>query len=252
MTITALQKYAQTWRHKAVLRLVYDDFFNRLAADCLDGLTFEIGGGIGNLKSRLPHVVTTDVQFAPWLDCVANAQSLPFADACAANIVMLDVLHHVQFPTLFFREAERVLRPGGRILLIEPAITWGSTLFYRLLHSEPVRSSADALAEGSPSVGRDPYDANQAIPTILATRDQQRFHRQFPSLRIRRVDWFSFVVYPLSGGFQRWSLISLKMARRLLRIERAIEPWLGRYAGFRMMLLIEKDQARRSIPTRAA
>jgi len=45
-------------------------------------------------------VVATDVQSAPWLDCVADAQRLPFADGCAANIVMVDVLHHLALPAL--------------------------------------------------------------------------------------------------------------------------------------------------------
>ncbi len=236
----ALGKYAQIWDRKPVLRVVYEDFYDRLAAECLPGLTIEIGGGIGNLKQRLADVITTDIQFAQWLDCVADAQRLPFAACCAANIVMVDVLHHIEFPLVFFREIERVLQPGGRALMVEPAITWGSTLFWRLFHHEPVRSSADVLMEGRPTAERDPYDSNQAVPTILATRDRERFHKQFPALRIKRVDWFAFAAYPLSGGFQRWSLLSARLARRLLRIERAIEPLLGRHAGFRMMIVIEK------------
>ena len=235
-----LGQYAQVWKRKPVLRLIYDDFYDRLVAQCRPGLTIEIGGGIGNLKQRLGDVVATDIQFAPWLDCVADAQRLPFAASCAANIVMVDVLHHVEFPVAFFREVERVLRPGGRVLMVEPAITWGSTLFYRFLHQEPVRTSADILVDGRPSAGRDPYDSNQAIPTLLATRDRERFHRLFPGLRIARVDWFSFAAYPLSGGFQRWSLLGAGMARRLLQIERAVEPVLGRHAAFRMMMVVEK------------
>ena len=38
----------------------------------------------------------------------------------------------------------------------QPAITWGSTLFYRLMHSEPVRMSADILRQGQPDPHRDP------------------------------------------------------------------------------------------------
>lgn len=238
----ALGTYAQIWDRKPVLRVIYEDFYDRLASKCLPGATIEIGGGIGNLKQRLAGVVTTDIQFAPWLDCVADAQHLPFAAGCAANIVAVDVLHHIEFPAIFFREIERVLRAGGRAVMVEPAITWGSTLFYRLFHHEPVCSSATALAEGCPSATRDPYEANQAIPTILATRDRERFHKQFPALRIKRVDWFALAAYPLSGGFQRWSLLSAGMARRMLRIERAIEPLLGRHAGFRMMIVVEKVQ----------
>ena len=235
-----LADHRGVWDRKPVLRLVYEDFYDRIAAACRSGRTIEIGGGIGNLKRRLREVVATDIQSAPWLDCVADAQRLPFADACAANIVMVDVLHHLEFPLVFFREAARVLRPGGRVLMVEPAITWGSTAFYRLFHHEPVRTAADVLEDGNPDPRRDPYDSNQAIPTLIATRDRDRFHRLVPALRIAGVQWFALAAYPLSGGFQPWSLIGEGAARRLLRLERVIEPALGRFAGFRVLLTIEK------------
>ena len=235
-----LADHRRVWERKRVLRVVYDDFYDRIAAACHAGLTIELGGGIGNLKQRLTDVVATDIQRAPWLDCVADAQRLPFTEACAANIVMIDVLHHLQFPVLFFREAARVLRPGGRVVTVEPAITWGSSLFYRLFHHEPVRTSAEVLDSGAPDPARDPYDSNQAIPTLLATRDRARFHRMFSVLRIASVQWFAFAAYPLSGGFKSWSLIGEEAARRMLRIEHALEPTLGRLAGFRMLLTIEK------------
>jgi SAM-dependent methyltransferase len=238
-----LQDYRAVWDRKRVLRVVYDDFYERIVAACESGITIEIGGGIGNLKQRLNNVVTSDIQFASWLDCVADAQHLPFATGIAANVVMVDVLHHVEFPAVFFREAERVLRRNGRLIMIEPAITWGSTLFYRLLHQEPVRTSADPLIEGVPDPHRDPYDSNQAIPTLLATRERERFHRLFPNLRIKRVDWFSLAVYPLSGGFKSWSLVPGVLASPMLRAERVVEPFLGRFAAFRMMVVIEKTNA---------
>jgi hypothetical protein len=65
-------------------------------------------------------------------------------------------------------------------------------------------------------------------------------------LRIAHVEWFAFAAYPLSGGFQPWTLIGASLARRVLRLERAIEPALGRFMAFRMMLVVEKvmDQTR--------
>jgi SAM-dependent methyltransferase len=236
----ALARYRELWDHKPVLRVIYDDFYDRVAAHCSAGLTIEIGGGIGNLKQRLGNVVATDIQLAPWLDCVADAQRLPFAPAAAANIVLVDVLHHLEFPLLFLRETARVLRTGGRLIMVEPAITWGSTLLYRLFHHEPVRTSAAVLAPGTPDPGRDPYCSNQAIPTLLVTRERDRLHCLIPELRIIRLDWFSLAAYPLSGGFKAWSLISAEFARRLLRFERKIEPMLGQSMGFRMLLVIEK------------
>jgi SAM-dependent methyltransferase len=182
-TPKVLQSYRAIWENKPVLRVIYYDFYDRIAATCVPGATIEVGSGVGNLKQRLGHVIATDIQFAPWLDAVADAQYLPFAPRSAANIVMIDVLHHLEFPATFFREAQRVLQPGGRVVMVEPAITWGSTLFYRLLHHEPVRMSADILNEGQADSARDAYESNQAIPTILATRDQDQFHSLFPDRR---------------------------------------------------------------------
>jgi SAM-dependent methyltransferase len=238
-----LHNYADVWERKPVLRAVYGDLYDRLVPECHPGTTIEIGGGVGNLKQRLSDVIATDVQYAPWLDCVADAHNLPFATGAAANVVMVDVLHHLEFPALFFREAARVLRPGGRLMMMEPAITYGSTLFYRLFHHEPVRTSAEVLAEGTPNPDRDPYDANVAIPTILVTREHARFHARFPELRIVRVVWFAFAAIALSGGFKRWSLITAGAARRLMQFERAVEPLIGRLAGFRVMIVIEKNAA---------
>jgi len=236
----ALGDYRSVWERKAALRVVYDDFYDRITASCRPGRTLEIGGGIGNLKQRIDNVLATDIQFANWLDCIADAQHLPFVAESLDNIVMVDVLHHLEFPVMFFAEADRVLRAHGRVIMVEPAITWGSTLFYRVLHHEPVVMAADPLTSGSPDPSRDPYTSNQAVPTLIATRDRGRFHQLFPRLRIVRTEWFSLAAYPLTGGFKSWSLLTEGLARRLLAAERRIESLVGRALSFRMLLVIEK------------
>ena len=197
-----LHSFRSAWDRKPVLRLLYGDFYDRVAAACVPGVTIELGGGIGNLKQRLPSVLTTDIQFGPSLDLVADAQNLPFVKGVASNIVMVDVLHHIEFPAIFFREAERILRVGGRIVMVEPAITFGSTLFYRLLHHEPVITSADPFELGIPNPNRDPYFSNQALPTLIATKYRARFGILFPGLQIEQIKWFSLITYPMSGGIQ--------------------------------------------------
>jgi hypothetical protein len=57
----ALAAYRTLWQRKPILRLIYDDFYDRIAAACRSGLTIEIGGGIGNLKRRLTDAVATDI-----------------------------------------------------------------------------------------------------------------------------------------------------------------------------------------------
>ena len=210
-----------------------------MAAQCVPGRTLEIGGGSGNFKEYAADVIASDIAFAPWLDLVADAQRLPAAAGSLANIVMFDVLHHIEFPRAFFAEAARVLLPGGRIVMVEPAITLASWPFYRFVHPEPVNMGEDPLRDGRPEPGRDPFEANQAFPTLLATRHRQRFAALFPRLGLVRVEWLSLFAYPLSGGFRPWSAIPAGMVGELLRVEAALAPWLGRLLGFRLLMVVE-------------
>ncbi len=240
-----LHEHQVIWQRKPVLRQIYEDCYRRIAARCRPGPTLEIGGGVGNLKSFIPEVVTTDIQSAEWLDLVADAHRLPFANDAFANIVMFDVLHHLERPRLFLQEAIRVIRCGGRLVVCEPAITPVSYLFYKFLHPEPVLLAADPLAEGGLSSDRDPYDANQAIPTRLFGRDRARLERLFPDLRIGERVLFSLFAYPLSGGFRSWSALPAGWVGPLLRLEDRLLPLLGRVMAFRLLGVIDVGRADR-------
>src|SRR5512139_410032 len=134
-----------------------------MLAACVPGSILEIGGGSGNFKAFAAQTVSSDIAWAPWLDLVCDAQQLPFGDASFANIVMVDVLHHVGSPLRFLQEAERVLKPDGRLIFCDPAITPLSGIFYRFFHEEPVDMSVDPLAAATVSADKDPWDSNQAI-----------------------------------------------------------------------------------------
>jgi SAM-dependent methyltransferase len=235
-----LDYYRRGWDKKPLLRRIYNNIYDRIAHWCVDGRSIEIGGGIGQFKRRFPDVIATDIQNAPWLDLVADAQRLPFADNSISNIVMVDVLHHIEFPLLFLRETERVLRAGGRCIMVEPAITFGSTLFYRCFHQEPVRMSIDPLIEGTPNADRNPYDSNQAIPTLLVGREQARLAKLIPTLSLIETDWFSLIVYPLSGGFKSWALLSDRVGRHLLSLEKKLEPLFWHIFAFMILIVLEK------------
>ncbi|HYB11397.1 MAG TPA: methyltransferase domain-containing protein [Alphaproteobacteria bacterium] len=236
-----LERHRALWQTKPVLRAVYEDCYQRIAAACASGgRTLEIGGGTGNLKAYLPAFLSADIQFAPWLDLVSDAHRLPFADRSLRNLVLFDVLHHLERPRLFLEEAVRVLESGGRIVACEPAITPLSYLLYRLFHAEPVRLGDDPLAAGGLSPDRDPYDSNQAIPTRLFGRDRPRLEALVPALRTVRCVRFGFLAYPLSGGFRPWSALPVRFAAPILRFERVIEPVLGPIAAFRLLGVLEK------------
>lgn len=228
------------WASKPALREVYGHLYRSIAQACRPGLTIEVGGGSGNFKQYAPDVLSFDIVYEPWLDFVADAQALPLRSSSVANIVMLDVLHHIEYPIRFLRDAARVVEPGGRVIFVEPAITPLSGVVYRTLHEEPVDTRVDPLTEGVPDPKKDPYVGNQAIPTLLTGPYAARLKQLEPLLELAVLRQLSLFAYPLCGGFKRWSLITAGAARLLLRLEDRIETLLGPLCGFRLMAVFEK------------
>lgn len=232
--------YRSLWNSKPGLRAVYSDIYQRMLSHAVPGRILELGGGSGNFKSFMPSVISTDITAAAWLDVVCDAQRLPFKNESFANAVMVDILHHVEYPIEALRELERVLIPGGRAIICEPAITTLSGPFYRLFHPEPVDMSADPIKTGTITAAKDPWDSNQAIPTLLVGRFRDRLAKALPSLTLRSVDWFSFVAYPLSGGFRPWSALPAFIARPLLAAEWRMRKLIGPFAAFRLLAVYQK------------
>ena len=233
-------RHRALWERKPVLREVYSHLYRRIVDQLVPGPVLEVGGGSGNLKSFASGILSFDIVWAPWLDFVADAQRLPVASASVNNLVMLDVLHHIEFPRRFLREAARVLAPGGRVIMVEPGITPVSWLFYKFMHEEPTDMTGDPFVDGLPNPRKDPYVGNQRIPTLLFARSADVYRQEFPALRLVRIDWLSLFAYPLSGGFKSWSLITPGLARALLKLEDAIAPALGRWLGFRLVIVLER------------
>ena len=229
------------WEQKPVLRAIYADYYALIRSFTVEGKTLEIGAGPGNMKKVGNDVVSTDIVFAPWLDASCDAQVLPFSNASFANIVMVDVLHHIARPALFLAEAQRVLDTGGRLIMIEPGITPFSYFFYRWFHHEEVDSSCDPLDQ-SPAPSKDPFEGNQAVPTQLFLRGHQRIRSVAPKLKLKRKAWLSLFAYPLSGGFRSWTLLPARLVPLILSFERALLPILGPLCAFRLFVILEKHK----------
>jgi SAM-dependent methyltransferase len=245
-TITDLHQrqvaHRRIWEKKEALRLLYRDFHKQLLDACPEGRILDIGSGIAHIKESRPDAISTDILRFPGIDLVADAHRMPFADSTFSAVVMLDVLHHLERPLDFLCEAGRVLRQGGKLALIEPAMTLLARPFYQHLHEEPVDMYADPYAPVLVNRKRDPFDANQAIPTLLfaTAAARKRVERYVPSLHVRNVKWLSLLAYPMSGGFQEWSLIPARLVPYILALEQKVPESVRKRIAFRMMIVLER------------
>ena len=88
-----------------------------------DGLFVELDSGAGFLRLMAPYAVTSDVLPYEGVDRVFSALDMPFQDKSVSTVMMIDVLHHIKDSRQFFKEMQRCLKPGGKIVMIEPANT---------------------------------------------------------------------------------------------------------------------------------
>jgi SAM-dependent methyltransferase len=236
----ALADQEAAWRARPLVRRLYDEWFDLIVAHLavVDGATVELGSGFAPLKARLPDLVATDVEPTPWADEVADAHDLPYADGSLANLVAVDVLHHLADPPRFFDEARRVLRPGGRVVAVEPYTSPLSGLAYRLFHHEHTDAHVDPFRRDA-RVAADPLEGNQALPTLLFFRHAEEFRRRWPELRIVERQRFAFLLYPLSGGFSRRPLVPRALYRPLDALETMLTP-AAPLLAFRCLVVLER------------
>ena len=236
-----LTAHRGVWNQNDLLRTLYGRWYRKMVdlASPVPGKRLEIGGGIGNFKDYDPDCLSTDIFPYPWLDARSDAQELPFRDASVSNIFLFDVLHHIPSPTRFVEEAERVLTPGGRVILMEPYISPFSNVVYSRFHPEDHDLSTDPFSLSDQS-SADPLDGDQAIPTIMFWKRRAEFESRFPSFRIEHSERLAYLAYPLSGGFRRKPLLPAAFLKRVDALEEHF-GFLSSMLAFRCLTVLIKS-----------
>ena len=200
-------QHARIIRQKPFLRRLYVDFYtqirNGLPADLSGKKVLELGSGGGFMKEIIPGIITSDVIELPDVDMHFSALDMPFESGSLDAIVMMDVLHHIPDVRQFFREASRTLKPGGKIVMVEPANTMWGRFIYRNFHHEPFIPSAKWELDSTGPMS----SANGAIPWIVFRRDRREFEKEFPGFTINRFRAHTPFRYLLSGGVSMHQLV---------------------------------------------
>ena len=218
---------------KAIYTSWYSDFDQYLAS-APAGPALEIGSGGGFSKQIISQIVTSDIQLLPNVDLHCSADKIPMEAESLSAILMVNVLHHIPDASLFFREAQRVIKPQGIIYMIEPARTLVSSVLYRYLHHEPFNPDAEAWS----IMGDGPLSgANIALPWIIFRRDIKKFWAEFPELCLEHFSYHTPFRYLLSGGVSRPAFVPHSWYPLICFLERLSSPMVRWNALFNTIVV---------------
>jgi len=131
MSVTALAYKLPTFLRNHVLHFesLIESALEQFAATLPAGSRIlDAGAGEARHAALFPHQNYIAVDLAvgdpTWnyrkLDCIADLAALPFAPAKFDAVLNIVTLEHLPHPARALDEMARVLRPGGRILLVAP------------------------------------------------------------------------------------------------------------------------------------
>lgn len=238
-----IKRNLQYWQKRPVLRKIYKHFHKLIAqqiANVSNGYAVELGSGIGKIKHIIPHCIRTDLFPNPWIDQVENAYRLSFPDNSVSDLILFDVFHHLRYPGTALKEFQRVLLPGGRVIIFDPCTTGILGLIvFGLFHHEPLRRKEPIqwfAPRGWNSDNIDYYAAQANASRIFFNKE---FENRLSEWNIKARRRLSAVSYVLSGGFSKPQLYP-EIAFPMMRAVDKICDALPAVFSTRLLVVLEK------------
>ena len=115
-------------------RIYPDEHLSNIVPERADALIRQTTGRVLNLSAggtrlRYDHVIEAEAGVFRNTDVIADAHSLPFADETFEFVFAMNAFEHYHSPETVAKEIERILRPGGQVLI--------RTAFLQPLHEPP-------------------------------------------------------------------------------------------------------------------
>lgn len=238
----SIEKNYEYWNEKSILKILYGEFYRRIAANLSnlpDSKIVELGSGLGNIHEFIPNCIRTDLFPNPWIDQVENAYQLSFANASVSDLILTDVFHHLKYPGTALKEFSRILRKGGRVIMLEPCISAFGLLLYGVFHDEPIavtkRIEWEAPAGWSPEQ-IDYYAAQGNASRVFLGKSFRRQVRDWQTIQTQRL---SAIAYAASGGFSKPQLYPTSTLPFIRSLEKVLDLFPVLFAT-RLFVILEK------------
>jgi len=237
-----IQKNLIRWNKKPTLQKIYLEFYKTIASNLnreIQGKIVELGSGISNMKIIIPEVICTDIFQNSRIDQIENAYHLSFENESVSNLILFDVWHHLQYPGSALSEFNRILKPNGRVIIFEPAMSISGFIIYGLFHHEPIGYFKEIKWESFSPDNHEKDEYYAALGNASRVFCSKRFNHLLTEWNIIRIQKKSAISYILSGGYSKPQLYPGKFLPILKLIEIFLDIFPGLFAT-RLLVALEK------------
>jgi SAM-dependent methyltransferase len=208
----------------------------------------EVGAGIGVTKLFVTkgHITLSDIEAHPWMDSREDALNLSCKDESVDVIIANNMIHHLPQPLRFFKEAHRVLKQEGRLLIQDVNCGFVMCRLLRLMKIEDFDFTVDVF-DGSTvcaSSNGDHWNGNAAIPNLLFD-DVPTFERHVSRFKVLVKTHSEFLVYVCSGGING-KTFRIPLPYPILRALDSLDGFLVRLVprvfALQMSIVLQKQE----------
>jgi len=234
-------KNRKIYRNKDLIKIIYRNYYKNIKKNIYisNKKILELGSGGGNIKEVLKKCITSDQFKNQNIDRIENIYKINFKKNSISNIILIDVFHHLEFPSLALKEIHRVLIKEGRIIMIEPAMGLIPRFIYKIFHYEPngfnLKINWNDISKKIPTSNQ--YFAAQSLPWRAFFLRQLNLKSKYG---IRLIKPFSDFAFLLSGGYSYKAFYPKFLYSFIKSIDKILTCISIKIFSARMLIVLEK------------
>ena len=236
-------KNRKIYQNKDLIKIIYNNYYKNIKKNIYlsdKKKILELGSGGGNIKKVIKECITSDQFRNKNIDRIENIYKINFKKNSISNIILIDVFHHLQFPSLALKEIHKVLIKNGRIIMIEPAMGLIPRIVYKIFHYEPngfnLRIKWNNIPKKIPLSNQ--YFAAQSIPWRAFFLKELNLKSKYS---IKLIKPFSDFAFLLSGGYSYKALYPKILYSLIKLIDKILTSISIRIFSARMLIVLEKN-----------
>ena len=236
-------KNRKIYQNKDLIKIIYNNYYKNIKKNIYlsdKKKILELGSGGGNIKKVIKECITSDQFKNKNIDRIENIYKINFKKNSISNIILIDVFHHLHFPSLALKEIHRVLIKNGRIIMIEPAMGLIPRIIYKIFHYEPngfnLKINWNHIPKKIPSLNQ--YFAAQSMPWRAFFLKELNLKSKY---KIKYIKPFSDFAFLLSGGYSYRALYPKILYSLIKLIDKILTSISIRIFSARMLIVLEKN-----------